>query len=167
MPRGTTRSRSVGNATRGDVWGAFRGPSHGRGPFTSIYISTSPTLSRILLLNIAPPRRQDSSLKTHSMSRAGWKQWKGSGNTIVSALNKSKLGYRFGPHSRLNDFPFLNPHAPFRDRLCQRQGLIDSYVRREQILFMLLDEIVELQSIQKAFRAHVNRWKCEIGDNVP
>ncbi|THV04399.1 hypothetical protein K435DRAFT_790966 [Dendrothele bispora CBS 962.96] len=166
MPRGTTRSRSVGNATRGDVWGAFRGPSHGRGPFTSIYISTSPTLSRILLLNIAPPRRQDSSLKRiQCQEQAG-----DHGRGPVTRLCVFPSGPSLMIDLVLNFHSSFPSFQPFRDRLCQPRNYYGVLIRTlflEQILFMLLDEIVELQSIQKAFRAHVNRWKCEIGDNVP
>ncbi|THU92497.1 hypothetical protein K435DRAFT_800430 [Dendrothele bispora CBS 962.96] len=47
MPRGTPRSRSMGNAAQGGGAGALGGASCGRGPFILAWIPTPPTLDSL------------------------------------------------------------------------------------------------------------------------
>ncbi|THU94291.1 hypothetical protein K435DRAFT_165048 [Dendrothele bispora CBS 962.96] len=95
MPRGITRSCSVGNATLREVMAGVlledllvvvvASP-----PFISPYLQRCPeSCSRH-----RPTSTSRLITETHSMPRAGRRPWKGSGNTIVYALDKSKLGYR-------------------------------------------------------------------------
>ncbi|THU86044.1 hypothetical protein K435DRAFT_805411 [Dendrothele bispora CBS 962.96] len=106
MPRGTPRSRSMGNAAKVDGAGAFGRASCGRGPFILTWIPTPPTEDSLVT--------ETSRGTSRRASRSHDDRWEMKATVFFDCgwLSKCKLSDQGRLKSPLSLFPFDHHHLP-------------------------------------------------------